>query len=153
MFGFDFFQLLVQKNLKKKQASNTHYTCSMHPEIREREAGKCPICNMDLVAVEIDKKEKKLVQTRSPSNEYYCKNFPEVKSKFGGPCPVDGTAMIRDDKKTPEKSQLVKVVAQVKLRKAHMNHFKPEFFPVAHMNMVKKIRLLGSVLRSEEKGK
>ena len=144
------FSVACTKKSEEKQASNIYYTCSMHPEVREHEHGKCPICNMDLVAVEIDRKGKKLAQTRSPSAEYYCKDFPEVKSKFGGPCPVDGTAMIRDDK-GPEKSNLAKVVAQVKLKKAHMNHFKPEFFPVARMNMVKKIRLLGNVLRSEEK--
>ena len=43
----------------EQKASNIYYTCSMHPEIREPEAGKCPICHMDLVPVEIDKKNNK----------------------------------------------------------------------------------------------
>ncbi|MEQ8798139.1 MAG: efflux RND transporter periplasmic adaptor subunit [Salinisphaeraceae bacterium] len=28
-----------------------HYTCSMHPSVREAEPGQCPICGMDLIAV------------------------------------------------------------------------------------------------------
>lgn len=28
-----------------------HYTCSMHPSVREAEPGECPICGMDLVPV------------------------------------------------------------------------------------------------------
>lgn len=30
-------------------ASRTTYTCSMHPQIRQKEPGICPICEMDLV--------------------------------------------------------------------------------------------------------
>ena len=28
-----------------------HYTCSMHPSVHQAEAGKCPICGMDLIPV------------------------------------------------------------------------------------------------------
>jgi len=28
-----------------------YYTCTMHPSVREKEPGKCPICSMDLVPV------------------------------------------------------------------------------------------------------
>jgi Cu(I)/Ag(I) efflux system membrane fusion protein len=28
-----------------------HYTCSMHPSVREAAPGQCPICSMDLIAV------------------------------------------------------------------------------------------------------
>lgn len=40
---------------KKKVAQETpdvFYTCSMHPQIMEPNPGKCPICHMDLIAVE-----------------------------------------------------------------------------------------------------
>lgn len=30
------------------------WTCSMHPQIRQGEPGKCPICGMDLIPLEID---------------------------------------------------------------------------------------------------
>ncbi|MDN3596356.1 heavy metal translocating P-type ATPase [Zunongwangia endophytica] len=39
---------LVQEQILS--ASNTTYTCPMHPEIEEDEPGDCPICGMDLVA-------------------------------------------------------------------------------------------------------
>lgn len=31
------------------EASAQHWTCSMHPQIDQPEAGKCPICGMDLI--------------------------------------------------------------------------------------------------------
>jgi Cu(I)/Ag(I) efflux system membrane fusion protein len=34
-------------------AGVTEYTCSMHPQIRQNEPGKCPICGMDLIPVTI----------------------------------------------------------------------------------------------------
>jgi Cu(I)/Ag(I) efflux system membrane fusion protein len=41
----------VDKSKKSDSSVNTTYTCSMHPEIREAEPGKCPICHMDLIPV------------------------------------------------------------------------------------------------------
>ncbi len=35
-----------------EQVAETTYTCSMHPQIRQNEPGKCPICGMDLIPVE-----------------------------------------------------------------------------------------------------
>ena len=29
--------------------AGTTYTCSMHPQVRQGEAGSCPICGMDLI--------------------------------------------------------------------------------------------------------
>ena len=34
------------------------WTCSMHPQIRQLKAGKCPICFMDLVPVESSAEEE-----------------------------------------------------------------------------------------------
>ncbi|WP_299826546.1 efflux RND transporter periplasmic adaptor subunit [uncultured Pontibacter sp.] len=34
-----------------KEAGVTEYTCSMHPQIRQNEPGKCPLCGMDLIPV------------------------------------------------------------------------------------------------------
>ncbi|MBI9039940.1 efflux RND transporter periplasmic adaptor subunit [Lutibacter sp.] len=35
-----------------EQAENTIWTCSMHPQIKQSEAGKCPLCGMDLIPLE-----------------------------------------------------------------------------------------------------
>jgi Cu(I)/Ag(I) efflux system membrane fusion protein len=37
------------------EAGNVTYTCSMHPQIRLPEPGKCPICFMDLIPVKKDR--------------------------------------------------------------------------------------------------
>ena len=34
--------------------SVNHYTCSMHPKVKEKSPGKCPICHMNLTKVEFD---------------------------------------------------------------------------------------------------
>ena len=35
-----------------EEAAETVWTCSMHPQIRANEPGKCPICGMDLIPLE-----------------------------------------------------------------------------------------------------
>lgn len=35
-----------------KQTNETIWTCSMHPQIRMNELGKCPLCGMDLIQLE-----------------------------------------------------------------------------------------------------
>jgi membrane fusion protein, copper/silver efflux system len=52
-----------------EQGEETIYTCSMHPQIRQNEPGKCPICGMDLIplAQKSDKGEGSLfVHSMSP---------------------------------------------------------------------------------------
>ena len=128
--------------------SKIYYTCSMHPQIKEEKPGKCPICHMNLTKIEIDEGESVQTQANIPSNDIWqCEKFPDVTSETEGPCPIDGTQMV----KKRNKKMAAKVVAKVKLRKAQLKHFEPAFFPVTSMKMIKKIRLLGSVLQSEEK--
>lgn len=45
--------LLISCSNKKKQPidKNVFYTCSMHPQVEQHEPGKCPICQMELIAV------------------------------------------------------------------------------------------------------
>ena len=35
-----------------KSNTETYYTCSMHPQIKEKKPGKCPICHMNLTKIE-----------------------------------------------------------------------------------------------------
>lgn len=52
-----------------EQSEETSYTCSMHPQIRQNEPGKCPICGMDLIPL-AQKSEKGIsspyIHTMSP---------------------------------------------------------------------------------------
>lgn len=38
-----------------------HYTCSMHPSVKEVAPGKCPICGMDLIAVTTEQQREGVV--------------------------------------------------------------------------------------------
>jgi membrane fusion protein, copper/silver efflux system len=38
-----------------------HYTCSMHPSVKEAAPGKCPICGMDLIAVTKEQQQEGVV--------------------------------------------------------------------------------------------
>jgi len=127
----------------------SYFTCSMHPQIKQDKPGKCPICLMNLTKVEIDNsKEDMSAMSKSPEPVLWqCKDFPDVTSQKEDVCPLDGTPMIKQMRgKSPSK-----IIGEIKLRKSQISHFKPEFFPVTKMMMSKKIRLLGTVLQSEEK--
>ena len=41
----------MKKGASGKPSNVDYYTCTMHPSVREKEPGKCPICSMDLVPV------------------------------------------------------------------------------------------------------
>jgi len=132
-----------------EKAVKTVYTCSMHPSVREDKPGKCPICHMNLTKIEIDESESD--HDHSSKNDmktvlWRCKDYPDVTSEVEEACPIDGSMMVKAVDATA-----AEVVAKVKLRKAQLNHFRPSYFPVTTMKMSKKIRLLGSVLQSEEK--
>lgn len=133
----------------EQNKTKIYYTCSMHPHIREDKPGKCPICHMNLTKVEVSESDHahpdKVAQPEK--DIWQCKDHPDVTSEVEDICPIDGTPMV----KKPKENTAASVVATVKLRKAQLNHFRPEYFPVTHMKMTKKIRLLGSVLQSEEK--
>ena len=149
-------QQIEMKSNGDKTSHNEHsetkiyYTCSMHPQIREKEMGKCPICHMNLTKVEVDEDDESVHQhgeIEKKATFWKCRNYPDVTSEVEDTCPIDGTSMI----KVSSSLKASEIVAKVKLRKAQMKHFHPDFFPVTSMKMSKKIRLLGTVLQSEEK--
>lgn len=98
------------------EKTKIYYTCSMHPQIKLKKPGKCPICHMNLTKV-IEELEDTVSE-------------PLVKKELN----------------------FTNIIAKVKLRKAQIEHFHPEYIPVTSMKMSKKIRLLGSVIPSEERG-
>jgi hypothetical protein len=127
--------------------NEVYYTCSMHPQVKEDKPGKCPICHMNLTKIEIDNSSdtKPMGEDKTVNEVWMCKDFPDVTSDQEEECPIDGSRMI---KKVIEPSA---EIAKIRLRKAQLSHFRPAFFKVVPMKMVKKIRLLGSVMQSEEK--
>lgn len=148
---------MAEENSKEAHSEHSeskvkqYYTCSMHPQIRESKPGKCPICHMNLTKVEVeegdDDSSDAISATPTLKDMWHCKDFPDVTSEKEETCPLDGTPMV----KMKRPSTAGKVIGKVKLRKSQLSHFKPDFFPVTGMMMSKKIRLLGSVLQSEDK--
>lgn len=54
MFGWVYLQMVACTPHKHEQlAENEFYTCSMDPQVRLKEPGKCPICKMELTKVVI----------------------------------------------------------------------------------------------------
>lgn len=132
---------------KQSQAQvKSYYTCSMHPQIKQDKPGKCPICHMNLTKVEVEDLSSETFQTKV-KDVWRCKDHPDITSEVEEVCPIDGTPMI----KATVENRAGEVVAKVKLRKSQVRHFNPELFPVSKMIMRKEIRLLGTVLQSEEK--
>ena len=46
------------------------WTCSMHPQIRLPEPGKCPLCGMDLIRAEAGTKPKKAAKGKKGPNPH-----------------------------------------------------------------------------------
>lgn len=148
----------VSPSQEQSEAQNKveiYYTCSMHPQIKEEEPGKCPICHMGLTKVEVDHDEHddhgghKQTGDSSMGEKplYYCESDPTVTSMAPGECPLDGTPMLKKKKE----SKALEIVANVKLRKSQISHFRADVFPVTTMKMERQIRMLGSLRKSEEK--
>lgn len=111
-----------------------YYTCSMHPQVKQDQPGQCPICNMNLVKVEANLPKTDLSKTDSSDIEQ-----EDIKASS------DKAHRIQS------KEQAGDIIGKVKLKKSQLAHFRPEFFPVTQMKMQKSIRLLGSVLASENR--
>lgn len=127
--------------------TKSYYTCSMHPQIKQDGPGKCPICHMNLTKVEVDEDEGTISTVAKVAPvKWQCENFPDVISEKEDVCPIDGTPMIK-----VKNDFAGEVIGKVKLRKAQLSHFKPDVFPVTSMMMTKKVRLLGTVLQSEDR--
>lgn len=126
--------------------TTTYYTCAMHPEIKEDEPGRCPICHMNLTRVEEDHDDHDHDQADHEEELWQCKDYPDVQSQWPGTCPIDGTEMIKVQRgESPGDS-----VASVRLRHSQLDHFRPSFFSVSSMKMHRQSRFLGTVLQAEE---
>lgn len=108
------------------------------------------------------RKNQEISQKAQVEVYWTCPMHPQVKEEGPGKCPICGMSLVKAeiDKNELNDSEVEKtgadinpgdVIARVKLRDAQLSHFHPAFYPVTPMQMEKKIRLLGTVLPSEEK--
>jgi hypothetical protein len=61
---------------------STFYTCLDHQDVHEHEAGKCPKCQKDLVAMEEESHEG-----HEHGSFYTCTDHPDVHEHEAGKCP------------------------------------------------------------------
>lgn len=111
----------AQTNKHEHSLNEVYYTCSMHPNIRQSKPGKCPICQMNLTKIEVER----VIESRDAAES-------------------DKLNHTRNDQKNPDQ-----IIASVKIKKSQITHFRPSFFPVTDRKMTKSIRLLGSVSQAE----
>ena len=72
--------------------ADTIYSCTMHPDVKSLQPGKCLKCEMDLIPSEYTKTDS----TKSSSEDYYtCSMHPEVHSKEPGSCPKCGMELVK----------------------------------------------------------
>lgn len=103
-----------------------------------------------------DKDKANEAKHEHQSHSYYtCSMHPDIKEDKPGKCPICHMNLTKVEVETEVEGEVatteIKEVASVKLRKSQLSHFRPSFFEVTKMIMNKKIRLLGSVLQSEDK--
>ncbi len=72
----------THSELKESEYS---YTCPMHPEIRQKGPGSCPVCGMAL--------EPEGIPVNSGTTRYTCPMHPEVVQDHPGSCPKCGMAL------------------------------------------------------------
>lgn len=94
--------VFAQNKTDKKQSSSSetdmkmdsvYYTCSMHPDVKMDEPGKCPKCGMSL-----EKETMKMTGTKGEKMEgmktYTCSMHPDVKSDMPGKCSKCGMDLV-----------------------------------------------------------
>lgn len=145
---------VTETEVAKAVEIETYYTCAMHPHIHEDKPGKCPICHMNLTKVEVEKNAaltgKKIEEDNSPKDKIWaCASDHSITSALADVCPIDGTMMV--DISVDEKKETLGIVAEVKLRKAQVDHFRPSLYTADSMILTDNIRLLGNVVRAEER--
>src|SRR5215475_13812665 len=59
-----------RKGAAGKASNVDYYTCTMHPSVREKEPGKCPICSMDLVPVMKDEAAPASSSKQPPKHDH-----------------------------------------------------------------------------------
>lgn len=85
--NFDIVTGKSELTFAAEETSQNIYTCPMHPSVKSKTPGPCPICGMDLV-------ESSLPTAASVEEYYTCSMHPSVKSKTPGSCPICGMDLI-----------------------------------------------------------
>jgi membrane fusion protein, copper/silver efflux system len=105
-----FFSLVVGGLLQATEPQHKHktevqnletiYTCPMHPEIRKKEAGLCPICGMTLMPEQATEEDQKLLSPKPTSPKPDHSKMDHSKAAHANPPP-------KPEKKAEKKGAVV----------------------------------------------
>lgn len=76
-------------------ASAAYYTCSMHPQIHTEVPGSCPICHMDLIAVQAKPLAAAPASAKATAAVYTCPMHAQVHENEPGSCPICGMDLVK----------------------------------------------------------
>jgi Cu(I)/Ag(I) efflux system membrane fusion protein len=112
--GWLFFHNSKEKETKSdqiiEQAGHTVWTCSMHPQIRMEQPGKCPLCGMDLIP--LVKSETTIID---PAAIHLSKEAAELANVL--------TSVVKRQKPVKEVRLYGKVQADERLFQSQVAHF------------------------------
>lgn len=81
---------------KTEFSADTIYSCTMHPEVKSLQPGKCSKCGMDLVPTAYMKIDSTKSSGDVSSEDYYtCTMHPEVHADKPGDCPKCGMELVK----------------------------------------------------------
>ncbi|MFA4923275.1 MAG: heavy metal-binding domain-containing protein [Ignavibacteriaceae bacterium] len=84
--------------------ADTIYSCSMHPDVKSLQPGKCPKCEMDLIPTEYKKIDSTKSSGAISSEDYYtCTMHPEVHADKPGSCPKCGMELVKKSEASTSK--------------------------------------------------
>jgi membrane fusion protein, copper/silver efflux system len=126
------------KPVLSEEGEIEYWTCTMHPSVRLKDPGTCPICGMNLVPV-----KKKNIMTQTDSYEKSSKEPQEMEGMSG----MQGMPGMGDKSRTEEKE--LKSTFTVSPGRQQIIGVKTE--PVTVRPMTKEIRTVGKVELDETK--
>jgi Cu(I)/Ag(I) efflux system membrane fusion protein len=136
----------IQSHVESMEKTTT-YTCSMHPQVKKNELGKCPICAMDLIPVathsdhqdetSLTKKERTIKYWQAPMDPNYKRDKPG-KSPMG----MDLVPVYEEDENDAGVQQLVLSKRAEKLAEVEVSPVMKDF-------ATETLRLTGKLMVDE----
>jgi len=70
------------------------WTCGMHPQVIQEEAGQCPICGMNLVPLNMGDDSAHDHDHQVQTSQWTCPEHPSIVEDEPGSCPIDGLDLV-----------------------------------------------------------
>ncbi|WP_298479534.1 efflux RND transporter periplasmic adaptor subunit [uncultured Maribacter sp.] len=142
VFGYLFFGTKSESGKQKDSSNIGHvhsWTCSMHPQIKSKESGDCPLCGMDLTPVSVNNSEIDSQQFKMTANAMALANIETTVVGFGSL--KSNTLVLSGKIESNEKTNSVQTtIFDGRIEKLNVNYVG---------QYIKKGQLLGSIYSPE----